>query len=102
MNKRNKIAILTFPKGISITELIDTLTSYFSMIKPYMSASRFLESSGSHGSWMLHHTIYRSNSVTVTIAPPNNLETVGVQKASCVEKWHRGCNLFNNIVIEGV
>jgi len=41
------------------------------------------------------------DSVTVTILQHNNPDTVVVQKARCVEKWHGQGNWFNSIMIEG-
>ena len=39
--------------------------------------------------------------VTVTIQQHNNPDTVVVQKARCVEKWHGQGNRFDNILIQG-
>jgi hypothetical protein len=65
------------------------------------SASLDLLTSGSRASWILRQRIYRANGVTVTIQQHNNPDTVGVQKARCMEKWRRQGNLFDNILIQG-
>jgi len=101
MSKRNTIATLTFPEGITISEFIDALTSYFSTFQADMSAGLDLRTSGSRASSILRQTIYRANGVTVTIQQHNNPDTVVVQKASCVEKWRGQGNRFDNISIQG-
>jgi len=53
MSKHNTIASLTFPEGISISECIDALTSYFSTFQADTSASQVLWTSGSRASWIL-------------------------------------------------
>jgi len=58
MSKRNMIATLTFPDGISISECIDALTSYFSTFQADMSASLDLRTSGSRASWIFRPKIY--------------------------------------------
>jgi hypothetical protein len=87
MSKCNKIATLSFPEGISISECIDAVTSYLSKFQAETSASLDLRTSGSLESWNLCPTIYRANSVTVTIPQHNNPDIVIVQKVMCVEKW---------------
>jgi hypothetical protein len=101
MSKRNTIATLTFPEGISISELIDALTFYFSTFQADTNASLDLRTSGSRASWILRQKIYRANGVTVTIQQHNNPDTVVVQKARCVEKWRGQGNRFDNNFIEG-
>ena len=101
MSKCNTIATLTFPEGISISEFIDALTSYFSTFQADTSASLDLRTSGSRASWILHQKIYRANGVTVTIQQHNNPDTVVVQKARCMEKWRRQGNRFDNILVQG-
>jgi len=101
MSKCNTIATLTFPEGISISEFIDALTSYFSTFQADTSASLDLRTSGSRASWILPQKICRANGVTVTIQQHNNPDTVVVQKARCMEKWRRQGNRFDNILIQG-
>jgi len=91
---------MTFPEGISISELIDALTSYFSILQMNMHTSLGLWTSGSHASWIFCQKIYWVNGVTVTIQHHNNPDTVEVQKARCVEKWHGQSNGFDNILIQ--
>jgi len=100
MSKRNTIATLTFPEGISISECIDALTSYFSKFQADTSASLDLRTSGTRASWILRPKIYRVNGVTVTIQQHNNPDTVVVQTARWVEKWCGQGNQFNNILIQ--
>jgi hypothetical protein len=45
MSKRNTIATLTFPEGISISEFIDAVTSYVSTFQADTSASIDLRTS---------------------------------------------------------
>jgi hypothetical protein len=101
MSKRNTIATLTFPEGISISEFIDALTSYLSTFQADTSARLDLRTSGSRASWILRQKIYRANGVTVTIQQHNNPDTVVVQMARCVEKWRGQGNRFDNILIQG-
>jgi hypothetical protein len=101
MSKHNTIATQTFPEGISISEFIDALTSYFSTFQADTSDSLDIRSSGSRASWILRQKIYRANGVTVTIQQHNNPDTVVVQKPRCVEKWCEQGNGFDNILIQG-
>jgi len=100
MSKRNTIATLTFPEGISISEFSDALTSYFSTFQADTSASLDLRTSGSLALWILRQKIYRANGVTVTIQQHNNPDTVVVHKARWVEKWRGQGNRFDNISIQ--
>jgi hypothetical protein len=101
MSKHNTVATLTFPEGISISEVIDALTSYFLTFQADTSASLDLRTSRSRASWILRQMLYRANGVTVTIQQHNNPVTVVVQKARCVEKWCGQGNRFDNILIHG-
>jgi len=101
MSKCNTIATVTFPEGISISEFVDALKSYFSTCQVDTSASLDLLTSGSRASWILRQRIYRAHGVTVAIQQYNNPDTVVVQKARCMEKWRGQGKLFDNILIQG-
>jgi len=102
MSKRNTIATLTFPEGISISDFIDALTFYISTFQAVRSARLDLLTSGSCASWILCQKICWADGVTVTILQHNNPDTVVVQKATgCVENWRRQGNGFDNISIQG-
>jgi len=58
MSKRNTIATLTFPEDLSISELIDALTSYFSTFQADTSASLDLQTSWCCALWILRQKIY--------------------------------------------
>jgi len=87
ISKRNTIATLTVPEGITISEFIDALRSYFSTFQGDTSASLDIPTSGSRASWILHQRIYRANGVTVPIQQHSNPDPVVVQTARCMEKW---------------
>jgi hypothetical protein len=101
LSKHNTIATLTFPEGISISEFLDTLTSYFSTFQADTSASQDPQTSGSISSRILRHKIYRANAITVTIQQHNNPDTVVVQKVRCMENCCGQRNRFDNILIRG-
>jgi hypothetical protein len=100
-SKCNTIATLPFPEGMSISESIDAQISYFSTFQADTCTCLDLQTCGSHASWILRQKISRAIGVTVTIQQPNDPDTVAVQKARCVEKWHGQGNRFNNISIQG-
>jgi hypothetical protein len=67
MSKCNAIETLTFAEGISISEFIDALISYFSTYQVDTSDSLDRRTSASHAWWILLEMIYCANGVTVTI-----------------------------------
>jgi len=101
MSKCNTIASLTFPEGISLSQIIDSLTSYGLAFQANMSTSLDQWTCGSRESWFLCHRICQANGVTVPIQQHNIPNTVVVHKARCVEKWCGQGNRFDNIIIQG-
>jgi len=96
MSNRNMIATMIFAECISISELIDTLTTDFWTFQADMSASPDLQTSGYHASCIFRQKISWKDSITVTIQQHNNPDTDVQQKARCVEKWRVQGNQLDN------
>jgi len=72
MSKHSMIATQTFPDSISILELINTLTSYYSTFQADTSSRLELQTSRSHPSCILCQLMYQAISVTITIQQHSN------------------------------
>jgi len=101
MSKRYLIATLLFLEGISISQLIDALTWYFSTFQVETCTNLHLWTSGAGALCILRHKIFQANVITVTVWQHNNPDSGVVQKATCVEKLHRLGIQFYNIFIQG-
>jgi len=101
ISKCSTIPTLTFPEDISVSQYIDSLTSYFLTIQVDPCRCLDLQTFGFHISLLLHQKIHHANGVTVTIQLYNHPDVVEFQKARCVEKWRRQGNQFDHIFIRG-